>query len=333
MRRSLVVVAALSWIGAGCFSSGPGDSRVIRAKGEYEHPAGITLPARTGPLERKLIREFGGDPGNLAAYYASAEHLEPVQAHVYLAPAGQAFTGRLKQQFVQRMADMRRGRSKLVLRETRVVRAPGGTGRAVGYEATYRSGSGERELRSLLRVFQCGQWFLRIQATAREKDVPLLDISVGEIHAAISCEEMAAHGPAGASPEVSLEPGVADRGDWLAYAQGQVDWLRRNASAGSLAQGIPDHDLELFVAAWKRALDVRGAQSAPAPDPLFELLARARQSGFLEELVWSEHLGFLTPPPELDLESFRAWRSGQPTAPYQIRAGAVLSRSAPETRQ
>jgi hypothetical protein len=333
MRRAFVALAALSWIGLGCASAGPGDSRVIRAKGAYEHTgAGVTLPARAGPLERKLVREFGGDPDNLAAYYASAEHLEPVQAHVYLAPAGQAFTGRLKQQFVQRMADMRRGRSKLVLRETRVLRAPGGTGRAVGYEATYRSGTGENELRSLLRVFQCGQWFLRIQATSREKDAALLDISIGEIHAAISCEEMATHSPAGSSLEVSIEPGVAERSDWLAYAQGQVDWLRRNASAGTLAQGIPDHELELFLAAWRRALDARRAQPAPAPDPLFELLERAREGGFLEELLWSEHLGFLTPPPELDLESFRAWRSGRPAAPYQIRAGAVLSRSAPETQ-
>jgi hypothetical protein len=312
-----------------CVSAGPGDRRAIRTKGDYVHPgAGITLPAKLGPLERKLIDELNGDENDLVAYYASENPEAPVQAHVYVGPAGQAYTGRLKQQFVQRLADLRRGRRGRSPQQTRVLLAPGGTGRAVGYEAAYQSGIGEAVTRTLLRVFQCGQWFFRIQASVLEKNAPLLGLAVDEFHGAISCEAMADHSPAGETLERSLEPGVAGRAEWVAYADGQVEWLRRNVSPGRLALGIPDHELPLFVAAWKRALDARRAQAAPVPDPLFDALERARQAGFLEEYAWTEHLAFLSAPIELDLEGFRAWKSDEGiSAAYQIRAGAVLTRA------
>jgi hypothetical protein len=325
MRRLTAALLALCALALAC-AKGPGDRRTLRAKGPFAHPSGIELPARVALLERKLIREFDGDPGNIAAYFSSREGVEPVQFNVYLAPAGQAFAGRLKQQFAQRLAGMRRGSDRSSLLETRVMRAPGGTGRAVGYESTFQTGSGENRTRTQLRLFQCGQWFLRFEASAREKDLMLLDESIAAMHAAVSCEDIADRDPAGNTLEVSIEAGVADRADWRAYAEGQVDWLRRNVSGPRLALGIPDHELGLFVAAWNRALD-----SQPRPsDPLFDALARARSAGYLEEYLWTEHLPFLEPPIELDLESFRAWRSDEKlSAAYQIRAGAVLVRSAP----
>jgi hypothetical protein len=301
-------------------------------RGNFVHPgSGADLPARVGFFERKLIREFGGDENDLGISYASVIAEEPLSVFVYLAPAGQAFTGRLKLQFVQRLANLRRGRRGRTPQETRVVRAPGGTGRAVGYEASYQTGSGEAQVHTLLQVFQCGQWFFRIQATAAEKFAARLGDAVEEFHAAISCEEIADHSPAGSSLDVSIEPGVAERAEWVAYAEGQVAWLRKNVSAGRLTLGIPDDELDLFLAAWKRALDAWSRQSAPVPDPLFDALERARRAGFLDEYLWSEHLAFLSPPLELDLDSFRAWRAQLGISPaYQIRAGAVLVQQRPE---
>jgi hypothetical protein len=144
---------------------------------------------------------------------------------------------------------------------------------------------------------------------------------------------MADHSPAGDTLEVSIEPGVAGRSEWMAYAQGQIEWLRKNVSAARLALGIPDDELELFVFAWTRALDTWRRQAAPVPDPLFDALERARQAGFLDEYLWSEHLAFLSPPIELDLDSYRAWRAELGiSAAYQIRAGAVVVSSAGERR-
>jgi len=328
MRKLSAALLALCALALAC-AKGPGDRRTLRTKGPFAHPSGIELPAKVALLERKLIREFDGDPGNVAAYYSSREGVDPLQLNVYLAPAGQAFAGRLKQQFTQRLAALRRGNERTSLRETRVLRAPGGTGRAVGYEAAFQAGTGENRSRVVLRVFQCGQWFLRFQMSTQEKNRLLLDESIAAMHGAVSCEEIADHDPAGDVLEVSIEPGVADRVEWRAYAEGQVDWLRSNVSSPRLQLGIPDHELGLFVAAWNRALDAHAAHA----DPLFDALARARRAGYLEEYLWTEHLPFLTPPIELDLEGFRAWRTDEKiSAVYQIRAGAVLVRSAPATR-
>jgi hypothetical protein len=335
IRRS-----AVSWIVLGiclealaCASQQPGESRTIRARGDYPHKgSGLVLPARIGLLDRKLIREFNGDPDDLAASYSSIRPEDPIQVAVYFSPAGQAFTGRLKQQFTQRLSELRRGPRGRSPLETRVVRAPGGTGRAIGYEASYRGGTEKDPVRTLLRVFQCGQWFFRIHASTVEKEAAALATTVDDFQTVLSCEQMADHSPAGDALDVSIEPGVAGRPEWRAYAQGQVDWLRRNVSPGILALGIPDHDLQLFLAAWNRALDARRGQSAPVPDPLFDALERARQASFLDEYLWTEHLGFLSPPLELDLESYRAWRAQLDiTAAYQIRAGAVVVRSAEST--
>src|SRR5262249_47590010 len=143
----------------------------IRARGDYLHPgSGVNLPARVGLLERKLLKEFNGDPSDLGASYASVRREDPIQVAVYLAPAGQAFTGRLKQHFAQRLSELRRGPKGRSPLETRGVRAPGGTGRAIGYEASYRGGTEKDPVRTLLRVFQCGQWFFRIHASTVEKD-------------------------------------------------------------------------------------------------------------------------------------------------------------------
>jgi hypothetical protein len=329
MRAAAGVLLALWLAGSGCRTAGPGDTRTIRTKGDYAHRgAGIAIPARVGPLERKLLQEFDGNPDDLGAYYQSVREDQPLQANLYVYPAGQAFPGRLKQDFAQRLSALRRGRSRRSVTDTRVVRAPGGTGRAVGYEAAYGSGTGENKVRSVLRVFQCGQWFLRLQASVREQDASMLPVLLDHFHGAVSCEEMADHSPAGDSLGVSIEPGVAGRPEWQAYAEGQVDWLRSHMSPATLALGIPDQNVALFVAGWTRALDVRRAQPDPVPDALFDALERARQAGYLEEYVWSEQLSFLPPPEGLDLEAFRAWRTQQGiAAPYQIRAGAVLTRA------
>jgi hypothetical protein len=331
MRSVGGVILVLAAVAAGCISAGPGDRRVIHAKGNYAHRgSGASLPRAVGLFERKLITEYGGDPNDLGALYSSKRAEDSMQVSVFLAPAGQAFPGRLKQEFVERVADLRRGRKGRSPRETRVLRAPGGTGRALGYEASYLSGPAKAEVRTLLRVFQCGQWFFRIQVSVLEKEAAQVAPVTDEFQTAISCEEIADHSPAGDTLEMSIEPGVADRPEWVAYAQGQIDWLRKNVSASRLALGIPDHELDLFVYAWKRALDVRRSQPDPVPDPLFDALERARQAGFLEEYLWSEHLPFLTPPIELDMEGYQAWRMQLGiTAAYQIRAGAVLVRSQP----
>ena len=330
MRSVGGVILALA-AALGCMSGGPGDHRVIHVRGEYTHRgSGANLPKAVGLFERKLISEYDGDPNNLGAFYSSKRTDDSMQVSVYLAPAGQAFPGRLKLEFVQRVAELRRGRRGHSPNEIHVFRAPGGTGRALGYEAAYLIGPPKAEVRTLMRVFQCGQWFLRIQSSVVEKEAERLTPTVDEFQTAISCEEIADHSPAGDTLEVSIEPGVKDRPEWVAYAQGQVDWLRKNVSASRLALGIPDHELDLFVSAWKRALDVWRSQPVPVPDPLFDALERARRAGFLEEYLWSEHLAFLTPPIELDLEGYQAWRIQLGiSAAYQIRAGAVLVHSQP----
>jgi hypothetical protein len=322
----LAVLALLA-----CAGSGPADRRTLRVRGPYVHSgSGIELPKSIGPLDRERIRELRADPNDVAAYYLSGENADPMHAAVFISPAGQAYVGRLKLEFSQRLSELRRGATRLKLREARTRRAPEGTGRAVGYEASFDSGNEERELRTLLRVFQCGAWFLRLEVSAELKNSELMDLVLERIHAAISCETIADSAAPGGL-EISIEPGVAQRPEWRAYAEGQVEWLRANVSPRTLAVGIPDHELALFVHAWNRALDAYARRGDAAADPFFDSMEQIRAAGFLEEMLWTQHLPFLTQRPlELDLESFLAWREQEAiSTAYEIRAGAVLARASP----
>jgi hypothetical protein len=314
-----------------CAGSGPADRRTLRVRSSYTHAgSGIELPKNIGPLERERIRELRVDENDVAAYYMSGENAEPMHASVFISPAGQAFVGRLKQEFSQRLSEARRGGTRLKLLEARTRRAPDGTGRALGYEASFDSGTSERAVRTVLRVFQCGVWFLRLEVNAELKNAGLMDLVLERIHSAISCEAMADSAEPG-SLEISIEPGMAARPEWRAYAEGQLEWLRANVSPRTLAVGLPDHDLALFVRAWNRALDAYSSRGDAPADPFFDAMAQIRAAGFLEEALWIQHLPFLTQRPiELDLESFLAWREQEGISPrYEIRAGAVLARTAP----
>jgi len=326
-------IAALLLVAAGllaCASAGPADRRTLRVRGKYTHTgSGVEIPKRIASLDRERITELRRDKSDVAVYYLSRENTEPMQASVFIAPAGQAFVGRLKQEFSQRLSELRRNAGRLKQREVRTMRAPGGTGRALGYEASFVSGSDEREVRTLIRVFQCGPWFLRLEGSAQAKNAELLVLMLERFHGTFSCEAMADAAPEG-TLEVSIEPGVSERTEWRAYAEAQVEWLARNFSPRTLALGIPDHDLRLFVASWNRALDAYARRGTGPADPTFEAMSRIRAAGYLEEALWLQQLPFLPPPIELDLESFRAWREqeGVPER-YEIRAGAVLNRTAP----
>lgn len=330
MRVRFAALLALAAGVLACVSSGPADRRTLRVKGNYVHAgSGVELPKRIATLDRERITELRIDKSDVAAYYLARENTEPMQINVFLAPAGQAYVGRQKLEFSQRLSELRRTAGRLKLREARTLRAPGGTGRAIGYEASFASGSAEREVQMVLRVFQCGGWFLRLEGSAEAKNAELLGLMLERFHAAISCEELADAAPAGA-PEVSIEPGMAQRPEWRAYAEAQVEWLRKNVSPRTLAVGIPDHELGLFVSAWNRALDAYARRADAPPDPMFEAMERIRAAGFLEEAIWVQQLPFLPPPLELDLESFRAWREQEGiSSSYEVRAGAVLSRTAP----
>jgi hypothetical protein len=201
------------------------------------------------------------------------------------------------------------------------VRPSGAPGLAAGFEALFDGApaNGEAGLRSVLRVFQCGRWFLKIRAT-HSRDVELAAESVVlDSERMLSCRSLASRFPVGPKLVVQMDSSLKTHPEgvfteWLAYGMSLAAWLGEHASSEELAYGVPDHVLDPFLASLERTLDVRAGllgDGQASRDEFLDALVELRGAGYLDEYVWSEYLGFLTPDPalDLDLDRYRAWRA------------------------
>jgi hypothetical protein len=245
---------------------------------------------------------------------------------VYVYPAGDPFTGRLRGEFVATEASLSELHPAALRDSGAVVRAPGPDGPAVGFEARFRLLASDGGQGTLAQVFQCGRWFLKLRATYAGGYA--IDGALAAMHEQVRCPDLAARTPIGTTGNIEYDP--AGGPEWLVYGATQLVWLKEHVAPAALAFGIPDHEPGLFVESFEAMLDAREqavASGGAAPNPFLDRLREIRAAGFLEAYVWRTLLGFLPPPRTLapQLEAFESWRErALPAHRHEVYAGVRL---------
>jgi len=327
--RSVSLVAAVLSVALGCVSPG-GDAlhgRTLRVSGPYRHAAtGAELPEQLGGLPRANVTSWDAADSNVGVTYDEPDR---ARVTVYLYPAGDALAGRLLGEFAGASSTLQQVQGAALREASGVVRAPPPEGAAVGFEARFKLLSAESDQRTLVQVFQCGRWFLKVRAT-HAADHPI-DATLEELHRQVRCAALAAREPLGSQPGVVLDPALsATRVEWLAHGLAQVAWIQEHVTPENLVYGIPDDDPALYVAAWETTLDVRASRvekGEAAPDAFLDRMLEVRNAGFLAEYVASVYFGFLPPAGDQAArrEEFERWREqALPTHRHEVHAAARI---------
>jgi hypothetical protein len=322
-RAAFAAALAAGLLGCATPALGPA-GRPIRTDGTWVQPrSGATFPERIGELPRRDATAWDADETNVGVSYGDGGG---VRITVYVYPAGDPRTGRLRAEFLETEASLAELHPAALRESGAVVRAPAPDGPAVGFEARYRLLAAEGVHATLARVFQCGRWFLKLRATYA--GAYPIDAALAAVQEAVRCEDLAAKTPIGTKWTVDYDP--AGGAEWLVYGAAQVEWLNAHVGPGELAFGIPDHEPGLYVASLDAMLDARRrvqATGEAAANPFLDRLLAIREAGFLEAYVWKTQLGFLPAPSALapQLEAFESWRErALPAHRHEAHAGVRL---------
>jgi hypothetical protein len=330
----VVAGAALAAGALGCAGAGPKlGGEPVRVSGVYAHPpTGALLPERIGALSRSGVTRWDDAETNVGASYDDGSR---ARITVYVYPAGVARAGRLLGEFAGASGTLQQLHPAALREASAIVRAPRPDGRAVGFEARFKlldvaAGAPDR---TLLDVFQCGRWFLKIRAT-HASDYPI-DAALADVLAEVRCADLARKPPLGTAPTIDLDAslpgeGVSPAAEWIAHAAAQLAWIQEHVTPEDLAYGIPDQDPALWLSAWESTLEMREEirrDGEAASDAFLDGMLAVRDAGFLEAYVWSIYLGFLPPPAALAprVEDFERWRENAlPAHRHEVRAAARL---------
>jgi hypothetical protein len=325
-RHRAVLAAALAAGLLGCTTAAvPPGGRPIHARGTWLQPgSGAAFPERIGELPRTDATAWDADETNVGVSYGDGRN---VRITVYVYPAGEPRTGRLRAEFLDTESSLAQLHPAALRESGALVRVPAPDGRAVGFEARFRLLASEGTHVTLAQVFQCGRWFLKLRAT--HAGVYPIDAALAAVHQQVRCRDLTLHEPVGTQRTVDFDP---DGGaEWLAYGLAQASWLEAHLAPEDLAYGIPDHELGLFVEPFEAMLDARQeirAKGEAAANPFLDRMLEIREAGFLEAYVWTVQLGFLPAPSALaaQLEAFESWRQGALSSHrHEVHAGVRLS--------
>ena len=142
-RRSLATAfragaaAALAARAVACVTPDFGvQGQAIRVSGDYVHPAtGARLPERLGGLARAGVTRWDEAESNVGVSYDEGTR---VRITIYLYPAGDARTGRLREEFLDTKVSLEQFHPAALRERSAVVRVPAPDGRAVGFEARFK---------------------------------------------------------------------------------------------------------------------------------------------------------------------------------------------------
>jgi hypothetical protein len=327
LLRHCAALAALVavLVAAGCATPPIGPAgRAIRVSGTWVQPAsGAAFPERIGVLPRTDATAWDADETNVGVSYGDGAS---VRITVYVYPAGEPRTGRLRAEFLETESSLAALHPAALRESGTLVRAPAPDGPAVGFEARFRLLASEGEPTTLAQVFQCGRWFLKLRATYTGYPI---EGALAEVHEQVRCRDIALHAPVGTRRTIEFDPDGGS--EWLAYGVAQMDWIDEHVGADELAFGIPDHELDLYLASFDAMLDAREKfqrNGEAAENGFLDRMLEIRTAGYLEAYVWKTQLGFLAAPSQLErkLEAFESWRqSTLPAHRHEVHAGVRLA--------
>jgi hypothetical protein len=325
-RAGFAAAAAFAAVAIGCAAPPIGPAgRPIHARGTWVQPAsGATFPERIGALPRTDATAWDADETNVGVSYGDGAN---VRITLYVYPAGDPRTGRLRAEFLETETSLAEIHPAALRESSAIVRAPVPDGLAVGFEARFRLLASEGEHGTLAQVFQCGRWFLKVRATYA--GAYSIDDALAAVHEQVRCRDIALGAPIGTKRNIDYDP--AGGAEWLVYGATQLVWLKEHVAPEELAFGIPDHEPGLFVESFAAMLDARDkaeANGGAEPNAFLDRMREIRAAGFLEAYVWKTQLGFLPAPSALapQLEAFESWRErALPAHRHEVHAGVRLS--------
>jgi hypothetical protein len=310
-RASILFLVGL----LGCAgSTGIPTARRVAVGGDFVHDSTtVTFPVKIRQFTRTEITSFNESNTNIGATYESTLGGVNSTVAVCVYPAGKAYQDRLLNEYTESLSSIATLAGKEVLATQHPLRYSKDGYRVIGLTAHITGTLNP----TLLTLFECGKWFLKMRVTSVTMGVGILDSLQSEFLESFRPTDIVRRdplrqegkvlmAPAAFQDSVLLHASLLGAFKTMSWARNNVDTLERCAGfPGLYLAGHTEPILEM-IKDWEKSRKERSRST----DEYFTSLKEIRDAGFINEFVMAQYKMILVASDtlHLDFQRYEEWK-------------------------
>lgn len=291
--------------------------RKINAKENYIHSSThFNFPKSLfEDFQRESVYSFDKKNQNIAVSYGKNQNGERTTFSIYLYPAGDAYEGRLRQEYQNSLQSVVATTKKGLHATQHAVQYKGNKYTCNGFEAIFTT---ENNDLSQLTVFESGTWFYKIRITSNQADTTLILNLKTKILQTFDPTVLTDY--TNLNEKVSVyfsKTAFRDSillGSAMGSAYAKIDWIMEGVDERERATGLPDLYLNFHIAGLKGFMEFQHrfdyAKTDFTKNYLRELQLIA-DADFLNEFVMEQYEMILIIPEDIayKYDEYLKWKS------------------------
>jgi hypothetical protein len=313
MKSRATILCLVCLLGCAASTRIPAVRRVVVA-GDFVHDSTtITFPLKYRQFTRTEISSFNETNTSIGVTYESTLGGVNRTVTVYVYPGGKAYQDRLLSEYSESLGDIATVASKEVVATQHPLPYSKDGYRVMGVTALLAGTSNT----TLLTVFECGKWFLKLRATSSTWGTGILDslqtdfLDLFPPTDIVRRDPLRQEGkvfvaPAAFQDSVLLHASLLGAFKTMIWARNNVDTLERCAGFPSLYLAGHTEPILEMIKDWEESKKERSQST----DEYFKSLKQIRDDGFINEFVMAQYKMILVPSDSLHLDfpRYEEWK-------------------------
>lgn len=289
--------------------------KLIRERGDFTHVKTQSLfPAILNEFERTELFAFDKQQDDISGTYVSGTGKNSIDVNVYVYPAGDAFDTRFRNQFKAAV-------EAIMLREG-IYMSPVPTHiryQKDGYTVNgFRSDFSANKKNTMVELYECGDWFLKIRVTAKNKSPEELHHISTQFRNYFNPTNLVKHSTLALQSTVHVAPAIM-KDSGMAYCTlgsmlTTLEWYIKNVDSVERLAGVPNQYLLAQLTSLKafvtHADSAQGNVKLPTNIAYIQDIKKLMNAGFLDEFLMEINDMMLIYPKDwkFDYRAYDIWR-------------------------
>lgn len=282
----------------------------IKSKENYKHIySNFDFPMNFGDFKRNRIYSLDKSNKNIELIY----FLDKLSVSISIYPAPEAVEGRLRNEYKRSLDNILQFEDLPLHITQRAIMH-----KSEGYKCIGISAKSNLETVTQLTLFECGEWFYKLQIYYSDTDSLLAMQIQNKFIERWNPIELVKKSNLDSKASITINPTSAKDSLMLCTSLGsafkKIEWVYENTDSLERAAGFPDMHLDMHVTAFKELVEFKKRQESwdATPETLQYINTSEKiiKSGFSIEYIL-ESFGYLLLIPEnlyVDIEKYKAWK-------------------------
>jgi len=319
IRNLLLTFTTLTVFCAFAFGQQYSKPKKLKVEGDYVQEAtNILFPIAIDNYERADIYSFDKKRTNIGVTYKNKNGNRKTTLSIYIYPAGSGTEDRVRNEYLNCLQSLANVADHGIQAVQNYCSYKKDGYTFNGFKATVVS---ESKTKSLLEIYECGNWFFKIRVTSDLLDSLALDSLDKRVLELFPLEKLVKISFLHSRANVYFAKGALRDSILLGCAMGsaykKIEWAFDNTDSLERAAGFPGLYLDLHVAAWKEFVKFQKEHDYKMSSFTKDYLAQLNSiidNGFLEEFIMEQYSMIMIIPENMKNEfgEFDKWKLTHP---------------------